>query len=149
MGFIKNFKRRSLSWTLQVGSNSNDKCPHKTEAKGDLTNREVMWRRRPRSGRSSHKLRIAGRQQTLAKVKEQNLPRGLRRERGPADNLTLAKWDPIQTFDLQNWGIINLCCVSHVCYSSNKKLRHQPTRKLQIWKDSLSRPNGLQILTQP
>lgn len=43
MGFIQNLERGSLSWTLQVGFNSNDKCPHKTEAEGDLTIRgEVM-----------------------------------------------------------------------------------------------------------
>lgn len=41
--FIKNFKRRSLSLTFQVDSNSNEKCPRKIEAKGDLKNRgEVM-----------------------------------------------------------------------------------------------------------
>ena len=49
MGFIKDVERRSLSWSTQAGSNSDDKCPCKNEAEGGLTNRgEVEGGRRQR-----------------------------------------------------------------------------------------------------
>lgn len=42
----------------------------------------------------------------------------------------------------------NKFVLSHACDSTIGKLRHQPTRKLQIQKDDLSRPDELQMPTR-
>ena len=41
---IKNLERRHLFWIIQVGSNSNDKCPFKSEAERDLADEEEEMR---------------------------------------------------------------------------------------------------------
>lgn len=59
-------------------------------------------------------------------------PRAYRKEGRPVDTLILALWDPCQSFDLENYKIINTCCFKplNLWLPQYRKLLQTP---IQFW----------------